>query len=101
MRQWILIIGAGLLMASCSSRPLNEAECQLIIDKEIQFAVSKFPPEDAEGLREHLLKGTPDGVAKCKDGKTYNRRDYKCLLRADATEDMGKCIEAVSKRLGR
>lgn len=98
MKQWLFLVVSGVLLASCSSRPPSEAECQLISSKEIQYAVARFPPEEAEGLREHLLKSAGDGMAQCTAGKTYRRSDYKCLLKADTTEEIGKCIAVVNKR---
>lgn len=100
MKQWLFLASSGVLLASCSSRPLTEAECQLISDKEIQYAVAHFPPEDAGSLRERLLKNAADGMAQCTAGKTYRRGDYKCLVKADTPESVGKCIAVVSKRLG-
>ena len=100
MKQWFFLVGSGILLASCSSRPPTEAECQVVSDKEIQYAVAHFPPEDAESLRERLLENAADGMARCTAGKTYKRSDYECLQKADTTESIGKCIAAVSKRLG-
>lgn len=36
---------ASALVASCGSKPLTEFECQTLANKEIDFAVSKAPPE--------------------------------------------------------
>lgn len=99
MKQWFFVVVSGVLLASCSSRPPSEAECKLIADKEIQFAVAHVSSEDAESLREHLSKKAADGMAQCTAGKTYRRSDYKCLMKAGTTEEIGKCIAVVSKRL--
>lgn len=101
MKPWLFVLGASVLLAACSARPLTEAQCQSISDKEIQYAVAHVPAEDAEDLREHLRKDADDDVAHCVAGKTYNQGDYKCLMHADTPESIGKCMAAVSKRLGR
>lgn len=100
MKQWLFAVAACALLAACSSRPLSETECQAIGDKEIQFAVSKVPPDDADGFREHLRKSADEGTAQCLAGKTYRRSDYKCMMKANDTESIGQCISAVNKRMG-
>jgi small lipoprotein (TIGR04454 family) len=100
MKQWLFLVGASVLLASCSSRPLTEAECQAIGDKEIQYAVARVSPDEAEVMREHLRKSADDGVAHCVAGKTYRRSDFKCMMKANEPDAIGKCISEVSKRMG-
>jgi bacterioferritin-associated ferredoxin len=100
VKHWLFLLASSVLLTSCSSRPLSETECQLIRDKEIQYAVASFPPEDAESLREHLLANADSGAKQCTTGATYRRSDYKCMLKASDRESIGKCISTVNKRLG-
>lgn len=100
MKHWLFLLASSVLLASCSNRPLSETECQLIRDKEIQYAVASSPPEDAESLREHLLANADGGTKQCTAGTTYRRGDYKCMLKASDPESIGKCISMVNKRLG-
>ncbi|KLD66239.1 hypothetical protein [Dyella japonica] len=100
MKQWLFLVAACVLLASCSSRPLSETECQSIGEKEIEFAVARVSPDDADDLREHLRQNMDGGNARCMAGKTYRRSDYKCMMKANDPESIGKCISVVSKRMG-
>lgn len=100
MKPWLFLIGASVLLASCSSRPLTETECQSVTDKEIEYAVARVSPDEAEDMREHFRKNADDGVARCVAGKTYRRSDYKCMMKANDPDAIGKCISEVSKRMG-
>jgi hypothetical protein len=51
-------------------------------------------------MREHFRKNADDGIARCVAGKTYRRSDYKCMMKANDPDAIGKCISEVSKRMG-
>jgi hypothetical protein len=69
-------------------------------EKEIEYAVARAPAAEAESLREHLLGNAENGLKRCLAGTTYRRSDYKCMLRANEPERVGKCISVVSERMG-
>lgn len=95
------IILAALMVVSvvgCSSKPLTEAECRTLANKEIDFAVSKVSSSEAEDLRAFLEKDADDNT-QCIAGKTYSRSDYRCMVKAGDSESIGKCIAKVNKRL--
>mgnify|MGYP006909084987 CR=1 FL=1 len=97
------VILAALMMVSvvgCSSKPLTEAECQTVANKEIDFAMSKAPPGSAEDLRAVLTKRAEDSNPQCMAGKSYSRSDYRCMVRANDSDSIGECIAKVNKRLG-
>lgn len=100
MKQWLFLVSASVLLAACSSRPLSETECQSIGDKEIQYAVARVSPDEADDMREHLRKNADEGTAQCMAGKTYRRSDFKCMMKANDPESIGKCISVVNKRMG-
>ncbi|TBR36048.1 MULTISPECIES: hypothetical protein [Dyella] len=100
MKSWLLLMAACVSLTACSSRPLTEAECRLVSEKEIDYAVSKVPPADADDMREHLLKAVDGSLDRCMSGKTYNRSEYKCMMKAKDSEAIEKCLAVVGKRLG-
>jgi len=100
MKQWLFAVASCALLASCSSRPPTEAECQSISDKEIEYALARVSPDEADDMREHLRKNAEDGIAQCVSGKTYQRSDFKCMMKANDPESIGKCISVVNKRMG-
>lgn len=100
MKLQILVLLMLASVAACSSKPLSEAECQTVANKEIDFAVSKAPPGSAEDLRAYLAKNADENNPQCMAGKTYRRSDYRCMVKANDPESIGKCIAAVNKRLG-
>ncbi|MGA0588490.1 hypothetical protein ACO2Q2_15390 [Dyella sp. KRB-257] len=87
-------------IAGCSQRPLTEAECQTLADKEIEFALSKAPAEEVEDLRAFLSSVAEGGTARCMAGETYRRSDYRCMVKADDANEIGECVNKVSRRLG-
>ncbi|MGO4503604.1 MULTISPECIES: hypothetical protein [unclassified Dyella] len=99
MKHWFCLIVASVLLASCSWRPLSEVECQQMTDKEIEYAVARAPAAEAESLREHLLGNADAGLKRCMKGATYRRSDYRCMMRANEPERVGKCISVVSERM--
>lgn len=100
MKLRILAVFASVFVGACGSKPLTEAECQALTSKEIEFAVSRVPAEDAESLRAFLTKNADDGNAKCMAGETYSRSDYQCMTKATDVNEIAECIKRVNKRLG-
>jgi small lipoprotein (TIGR04454 family) len=100
LRMLTVTVLASALVASCGSKPLTEFECQALANKEIDFAVSKAPPEEAEDLRAFLEKNMDDNNQQCMKGRTYHRSDYRCMVEANDLPSIGKCIAGVNKRLG-
>lgn len=99
MKPMILAALMAVSVVSCSSKPLTEAECQTVANKEIDFAMSKAPPGEAEEFRAFLAKRADESNQQCMAGKTYSRSDYRCMVKADDPENIGKCIAAVNERL--
>ncbi|MFA6232498.1 MAG: hypothetical protein WC617_20370 [Rhodanobacter sp.] len=100
MKQVTLAALMVVSVAGCSSKPLTEAECRTVANKEIEFATSKAPSGAAEDLRDFLAKRADENNPQCMAGKTYSRSDYRCMVRANDPDSIGKCIAKVSKRLG-
>lgn len=90
-----------LTLAACSSKPLSETECRELIQKEIDFAISKAPPDEADSMRSFLSDSIEGGVARCVTGKTYNRSDYKCMVSAKSPAEIGVCIQEALKHIRR
>lgn len=61
MKFHILAVLMVTFIAGCTSKPLTEIECQALANKEVDFALSKAPPGEAEGLRAFLEKKA-DGI---------------------------------------
>lgn len=95
-----LAIFASVFIVACGSKPLTEAECRRLANKEIDFAVSQAPVGDAESLRTILASRADEGNAKCVAGKTYSRSDFKCMIKAHDVNEIGICINKVNRRLG-
>ena len=89
MKLHTLAVFASALIAACGSKPLTETECQTLANKEINFAVSKFPAGDAESIKAHLASRADEGNAQCMTGKTYSRSDYKCMIKAVDANEIG------------
>lgn len=100
MKLHILAVLVSVLVTACGSKPLTEAECQTLANKEIDFAVSQAPAGAAESVRDFLASKADEGNAQCMAGKTYSRSDYKCMVKAGDTDEIGECIKDVNKRLG-
>lgn len=100
MKVKILLGLSAVFLVACSSKPLTEAECQQISEKEIQFAVSHVHADSAKSLREHLEKSVASGNEQCIAGKTYRRSDYRCMVKASDPESISECLADVNKRLG-
>jgi small lipoprotein (TIGR04454 family) len=100
MKLHTLAVLASVFIAACGSKPLTETECRALANKEIDFAVSKVPAEDAESFKAFLASKADDGNAQCMAGKTYSRSDYKCMIKAVDANEIGECIKRVNKRLG-
>jgi hypothetical protein len=92
------IISFALLLSACDSKPLTEMECQTLTNMELDFA-TEGAGEDAESMRDFLANAAEAGTAKCVDGKTYTRSDYKCLLRATSRSEKNECFSEVTARI--
>jgi hypothetical protein len=80
LRFYPVVFASLLFLCSCSSKPLTESECRSLAEKEIDFAVSKLPPREAESMRNFFSTKVDEGTKRCLSGKTYDRRDYQCMV---------------------
>lgn len=92
------IISFVFLLTACDSKPLTETECQTLTNMELDFA-TEGAGEDAESMRDFLARGAEAGTAKCVAGKTYDRSDYKCLLRASNRSEKNECFSEATARI--
>lgn len=83
------VLALGLL-TSCSSRKLSADECGMLIDKEIDFAVSAMP-EAEDWIRKSHADDRADLVAKCVARKTH-RKYYNCMSKANDPSSLRKCV---------
>jgi len=101
MKFRLLMMSSLVLVASCTGRPLAEIECQTMTDKETEFAASRMPTQDRDSFKEWVSRDQDAYIAQCVAGKTYSRRDYKCAIRAEDMDALGKCIKAASDRINK
>lgn len=101
VNKFVSVSLALLLLTACSSKPLSETECRMLVQKEIDFAISKAPPDEADSMRSFLSDSIEGGVARCVTGKTYNRSDYKCIVSAKSPDEIGVCIQEALKHIRR
>lgn len=100
MKPHLLAVLLVTFFVGCGQKPLSEAECQTLADKEIEFALSKAPAEEVEALRAFLEERSNTSNQQCMAGQTYHRSDYRCMVKANDPTSIGKCIASVNKRLG-
>lgn len=87
-----------LLVVACDSKPLSEMECKILTNMELDFATDRAG-EDAKAMREFMADAAESSTAKCVAGNTYNRSDYKCLIRATDMAEKAECFADVTARI--
>ena len=89
-----------LLLAGCS-RPLTESECGAMGQKEIDYAMEGHSGADADTLRKDIEAIRKGRAARCLAGKTYDRRDYMCMMAAHSHSETSQCLFEANKHVRR
>lgn len=84
----IMIACSFFVLFGCSSRKLTAEECAFIRKKEHLYMKSIFPGQniDEANIDDKALN-------KCVSGQAYSRDDYECMVSADSSLKMRRCIE--------
>ena len=97
MRRTIYPVMALCLLTACSSRRPSSDECRMLIDKEIDFAASHVPTEDADRPRTLRAADRAANIRKCATRET--RREFvNCMNQAAEPSAIGKCIMDENRR---
>lgn len=95
----IILVFCAVFITSCSGKPLSQAECQTVANKEIDYTISLAPASDVSSLKQHLVRDVSNSAAQCLAGHTYRRSDYQCMIRAGDSRETDECIQEVSARI--
>lgn len=80
-----------LLLASCHSHPLTDAECDTLASRDADQYDDQYPPDQAGWVNSMMKKRIPGRTERCKAGRGYDRKDYECVMGAKTPLEMDSC----------
>lgn len=86
-------LGACVLLLGCG-RPATEADCQLIIDRNVEVQMKAMKLEDRDLIakkQQELRTAMKDELKDCV-GRRVTDSMMRCVKSADTAEEITKCI---------
>jgi hypothetical protein len=94
-----LLLPALLACSGCQGNALSVAECQAIRNAELAYLQAQDPTGSLDP--KWVADSSAKVVAKCAAGQAYTRKDYECMMSAQSSMAMSRCMAQAHEQAGR